>query len=175
MTSGALCECGCGEITSIVRDTDSRRGLLAGQPRRFIHGHRGRLPQRRGPQRRETAALFWQYVQPEPNSGCWIWSGARNNMGYGILGVDRTHRIAYTLLRGPIPDGLVLDHLCRIRCCVNPWHVEAVQQSVNVQRGARAHYGDRCRHGHAPEDMRYRPGGSRYCAVCNRLRARRAA
>lgn len=76
---------------------------------------------------------------PEPMSGCWIWIGARMRNGYGHIGLNRghaaAHRVAYEVLRGPIPDGLVLDHLCRTRACINPAHVEPVTQRVNLQRG----------------------------------------
>ncbi len=74
---------------------------------------------------------FWEKVSPEPNSGCWLWIAA-STCGYGVIGVidgytvDYAHRVAFRLYRGPIPDELELDHLCRTRPCVNPWHLEAV-------------------------------------------------
>ena len=71
--------------------------------------------------------------------GCWEWQGARSGNGYGTLGVDgRTrlaHRLSYQHFIGPIPDGLDLDHLCRVRWCVNPRHLEPVTRSVNATRG----------------------------------------
>jgi len=66
---------------------------------------------------------------------------APRTSGYGIVGDDarRTrlaHRVVYATLRGPIPHGLTLDHLCRVRGCVNPAHLEAVTNTVNVRRGS---------------------------------------
>jgi hypothetical protein len=80
---------------------------------------------------------------PEPMSGCWLWIGATDENGYGRFGDwqdGRTrmflpHRISYELHVGPIPDGLVLDHLCRTPSCVNPDHLDPVRQRVNVLRG----------------------------------------
>jgi hypothetical protein len=80
-------------------------------------------------------------VSPEPNSGCWLWAGAWNHTGYGILaagghrGNVRAHVAAYRLFRGPVPPGLVLDHTCRVRAYVNPAHLEAVTQGENLRRG----------------------------------------
>jgi len=64
---------------------------------------------------------------PEPNSGCWLWMGATvNGYGrakYGNTGVLKAHRLSYKLFKGPIPDGLLVRHLCNVRCCVNPDHL----------------------------------------------------
>ena len=67
-------------------------------------------------------------IEPEPTSGCWIWSGSCfSGSGYGQVqwggGPRRAHRLVYELLVGPIPPGLDLDHKCRVRPCVNPAHV----------------------------------------------------
>ena len=86
-----------------------------------------------------------KYTVPEPMSGCWLWTGALTYDGYGYIGTRplgagrritniRAHRLAYELRFGPIPDGLVIDHLCRVRCCVNPDHMEAVTQQENLWR-----------------------------------------
>ena len=68
---------------------------------------------------------FWAKVCPEPNSGCYLWVGEDDGRA------DQ----AYTWCRGPIPEGLQIDHLCRVHRCVNPWHLEAVTQQVNLLRG----------------------------------------
>lgn len=73
-------------------------------------------------------------------SGCWLWTGARNDSGYGRVGIggSRTgavHRVAYELLIGPVPAALDLDHLCRVRHCFNPKHLEPVTRSENLRRG----------------------------------------
>ena len=74
-----------------------------------------------------------------PECGCWIWAGYIANNGYGQHTYKgrtyKAHRLVYELLVGPIPDGLQLDHLCRVRCCVNPAHLDPVTQKENVLRG----------------------------------------
>lgn len=121
---------------------------------------------------------------PEPNSGCWLWFGATNPKGYGNVAVKgRTvgaHRLSYEEFVGPIPDGLDLDHLCRMPCCINPAHLEPVTRRENVIRGnvpkvcgahelAKTH----CPSGHEyTEENTRRYRGSRYCKECNRARLR---
>jgi hypothetical protein len=79
---------------------------------------------------------FWSNVDKKSDE-CWTWSGATQR-GYGMLHFEgktqRAHRVSYTLSIGPIPDGLVIDHLCRNKRCVRPSHLEPVTQSVNVTR-----------------------------------------
>lgn len=82
---------------------------------------------------------FWGLVEPEPNSGCWLWLGSWNGrypkLWDGRRGhVIYAHRFAYTVLRGPIPDDYDIDHLCRVKLCVNPFHLEPVTRAVNLQR-----------------------------------------
>ena len=103
------------------------------------------------PRKTPLADRFWSKVQKQ-ESGCWIWTGTRTrDGGYGqirlpglyapLIGPMRlAHRVAYELLVGPIPAGLVLDHLCRNRRCVNPAHLEPVTQRVNIQRGETGHW-----------------------------------
>src|SRR3990172_9099629 len=67
--------------------------------------------------------------EPITETGCWIWLGAVDTCGYGMVRDNslrrnkRAHRVSYELLRGPIPAGLTIDHLCRVKCCVNPDHL----------------------------------------------------
>lgn len=80
-------------------------------------------------------------ILAEPNTGCWIWLGAVTGNGYGSISLYppkrtvKAHRYIYELHRGKIPAGLVLDHLCRNRRCVNPSHLEPVTQRENLLRG----------------------------------------
>lgn len=116
---------------------------------------------------------FWAWV--EKTETCWLWKGRLNNKGYGqasLKGRMRlAHRLAWELLRGPIPEGAVLDHLCRVRRCVNPDHLEPVTTRENLLRGeglAAIHARqEKCAHGHAftPANTYQRPEG-RYCRAC---------
>jgi hypothetical protein len=89
----------------------------------------GRLPQR-----------FWEKVQrPDDEAGCWLWRAGLQSEGYAQFywrrKKDYGHRVAYMVLEGEIPSGLELDHLCRVRQCVNPEHLEPVTPRVNSLRG----------------------------------------
>ncbi len=105
--------------------------------------------------------------------GCWIWVGRRLPAGYGRLGRGYAHRAIYELVRGAIPAGLSLDHLCRRPSCVNPAHLEAVDMRTNILRGHGAAAVNArkvcCARGH-PLEARAR--GGRHCPVCRRLRWR---
>lgn len=76
-----------------------------------------------------------------PFSGCWVWMGGDNGKpdAHGRTKYRGTmvyvHRLAYTLAKGPIPSKRVVDHLCRVRLCCNPDHLEAVTQFENISRG----------------------------------------
>jgi hypothetical protein len=93
--------------------------------------------------RTPTEARIWKHISPEPMSGCWLWTGALSGGGYGyILSYDtgrrlivRAHRWLYEHTKGPIPEGLQLDHKCRVRSCVNPDHLEPVTSAENTRRG----------------------------------------
>lgn len=88
-----------------------------------------------------------------PNGLCWLWRGARNHKGYGIVATVRSdgtkttvaaHRVSYLMYIGEIPAGYEVDHLCRVRLCVNPLHLELVTPDENkrrawVHRRERAH------------------------------------
>jgi HNH endonuclease len=66
---------------------------------------------------------------------CWPWGGTIQSKGYGLVGGRLVHRVVYELVRGPIPAGLTIDHLCRNRRCANPSHLEAVTMQENYRRG----------------------------------------
>lgn len=74
------------------------------------------------------------------DTACWIWNGATNGAGYGMIGIGAkrkvyVHRATYEIARGPIPSGMVLDHLCRNPSCCSPAHLEAVTNRENTLRG----------------------------------------
>ncbi|MGI9402887.1 MAG: HNH endonuclease signature motif containing protein [Hyphomicrobium sp.] len=123
-----------------------------------------------------------KFVSPEPNSGCWLWTGACNRDGYAQFALNGArnggHRFSYELFVGPIPEGLQIDHLCRVRCCVNPAHLEPVTQRENARRGnvgqnnkSKTH----CPKGHpyTPDNTYVTPVGRRDCMECRREARRR--
>ena len=128
------------------------------------------------------AERFWAKVQREGDAQCWLFLGSRTR-GYGKFynGGKYTyaHRYAYELLVGPIPDELQLDHLCRVRHCVNPAHLEAVTHQVNGLRGTSPLADNarktECVRGHPFDDENtYRdPKGRRQCRACSREKDRR--
>lgn len=129
----------------------------------------------------------------EKTATCWLWTGSHSRGGYGQVQIGRrsknghpspalAHRVAYELFVGPIPEGLTIDHLCRVRHCVNPAHLEPVTRGENTLRGngacavnARKTH---CKRGHLldGDNVRLRPTG-RECRACADLGAtrRRAA
>lgn len=111
-------------------------------------------------------------------SGCWIFGGAIDSGGYGVIRDhgrnERTHVITFRAEHGyaPADRGLVVDHLCRVRACCRPDHLEGVTTAVNTARGLgglRTH----CRRGHAmtPDNVYPRPDGrGRQCRTCIKIR-----
>lgn len=81
---------------------------------------------------------FWPKVDKNGPNGCWLWTGALNPAGYGKYGDGLAHGAAFRLSGGVKPDGMELDHLCRVRHCVNPEHLEPVTHLENMQRGMKA-------------------------------------
>jgi hypothetical protein len=117
---------------------------------------------------------------PVPHSGCWVWLGHVGNDGYARVSLKRSHyssahRLAYMLAKGPIPEGLNLDHLCRVRCCINPDHLEPVTDRVNILRG-QGHAAVNAKKTHCPLGHSYDPGNTflnhggrqRECLICRR-------
>lgn len=128
-----------------------------------------------------TKERFELQFIPEPMTGCFLWTGSVNGSGYGQfwLGKRRdAHRVAYELYKGPVPDGLELDHLCRVRCCVNPDHLEPVTKKTNCLRGtsfaAQNAKKTHCPRGHAYDarNTTY-SGGSRFCRACMSIRSKK--
>ncbi len=123
---------------------------------------------------------FMNQVAPDPNSGCWIWTGHETGKGYGSFFLShkkriRAHRFSYEYFNGSIPNGLTVDHLCRVRMCVNPRHLEAVSIRENVLRGiglsAQNARKTHCCRGHelSHENIRYY-GRERVCVPCETIR-----
>jgi hypothetical protein len=112
--------------------------------------------------------------------GCWLWTGSTDPHGYGHIRGDwghslvATHRLAYELTVGPIPEGLQLDHLCRRPACCNPAHLEVVTQRENILRGeglaAKAAKRTHCPQGHSysGENLYITTRGTRVCRICSR-------
>jgi hypothetical protein len=111
-------------------------------------------------------------------SGCWLWTGPLNNKGYGTHGGPLAHRMFYIRFVGEVPDGMELDHTCRITQCVNPAHLEPVTHTENVRRGIvgevnakRQRAKTHCKRGHefTPENTAIDHRGHRACRQCSRM------
>lgn len=128
-----FCECGCGERTPVATYTRAHDGIYKGFPVRFLNGHSTRLNQPK---------LIWAEEDRGYETPCWIWQRCVASDGYGRVTFGgkarRAHVAVYEQERGHVPDGLQLDHLCRVRSCVNPDHLEPVTNAENCRRGAKA-------------------------------------
>lgn len=130
------------------------------------------------------------YTYKDPNSGCWIWLGTLNR-GYAMalnktFGKEtKVHRMSYAYYRGAVPSGrdVVIDHLCRVKCCVNPWHMELVTFGENIRRATpfrKPNYNKvktHCDHGHefTPANTAITSEGWRRCRECHRIRQLKVA
>jgi len=140
------------------------------------------------PDRFELIRAMFSKVEQITESGCWIYHGRISHDGYAVAWLDkkhvRVHRVFYELRNGKIPPGLECDHLCRVRNCVNPDHIQPVPGYINgVVRGegiaANNAKKNTCKNGHVFD--RIRPWGVqgklvRNCSICEAagLRIRRA-
>lgn len=135
----------------------------------------------------EIEAEFWAKVDKSGpvwnGTPCWLWTGAQGPTGYGTFrgraNKVYAHRFAYELLVGLIPPGLVIDHLCRHRSCVNSRHMEVTTIGANVLRGIgfAANYAKatECKHGHSFDIFNTymrNTGSGRECRACRNFRAR---
>lgn len=121
-----LCKCGCGLSTTFPRQNETRRGYRRSKPTKYAYHHN-----------RSGAGKKPFYIVNEL-TGCWEWQRSGYD-GYGNVRAAgrswKAHILYYTLLRGEVPAGHTLDHLCRNTNCVNPDHLEPVTQTENVRRG----------------------------------------
>jgi hypothetical protein len=120
--------------------------------------------------------LFFRAI-PEPNSGCWLWTGSIDRDGYGKFRGALAHRLSFQAFKGTPPNNLTLDHLCRVTSCINPDHLEPVSHKINVLRGMSfsAENARRisCIHGHpfSGDNLYIKSTGKRCCRACWRRRA----
>jgi hypothetical protein len=119
-----LCMCGCGQPAPLATETSNKYGWVKGAPMQYVLGH---------------ATRKRKLYDVDVETGCWNWLHHCTPDGYGRLERDgrrqMAHRYIFELNRGPIPEGMQLDHLCRNRRCVNPVHLEPVSGLVNARRG----------------------------------------
>lgn len=111
--------------------------------------------------------------------GCWFWEGKKTYNGYGFFNYrlkgkvvgGMAHRMVYELCVGKIPDGLTLDHLCRVRECVNPDHLDPCTIGENIRRGSRPQ-SDVCKYGHKYREQSafFKKIGTRRCHECHAAR-----
>jgi hypothetical protein len=146
-------------------------------PKKYIkQWERGKWP------RPSKEATFYSKFDVSP-SGCWLWNGWKNSDGYALLRRKAAHRFAYELLRGEIPPGTEIDHLCSVRHCVNPEHMECVSHAENIRRSWERGANDARRYRladihkaktHCPNGHKYshentivdRWNGARRCRIC---------
>ncbi|MCA1844613.1 MAG: HNH endonuclease [Actinobacteria bacterium] len=113
------------------------------------------------------------------DDGCWLWTASIDADGYGRLGKGsdptqptKAHVVLWNALRGPVPEGMELDHLCQVKHCVNPAHLEPTTHLVNCQR--RPQYQSEkthCPQGHPyDEENTYDNQGRRHCRACMKVR-----
>lgn len=124
-------------------------------------------------------------VNVDQSTECWLWTGSISSNGYAKAAMKRAmvlpHRVFYEHFKGVIPQGIQIDHLCKVRHCVNPIHLEAVTAAENNRRstspsalnGRKAN----CHRGHAltGPNLYTTPDGRRQCKACQPIRQERAS
>lgn len=163
-----FCQCGCGKPSGVYARTFASKAQIAGEPKRYLRGHGSRL---KGNKPWAVDAV----------TGCWLWMAYVGTHGYGMVGSKNgereqsavAHRVVYEKFKGPIPDGMDLDHLCRVTACVNPDHLEPVTRLDNFLRGehpsAESHLSGLCFKGHRFSHRQYFPATGKWknrCKIC---------
>lgn len=145
-----------------------------------------------GPKPTPASQRFHAKYEVDAVSGCWNWTAHISTEGYGTIGETvepgrsvslYAHRVSYEMHKGPIPAGLVVDHMCNNTRCVNPEHLQAISHRENINRSpspsVQRRLADRCIRGHDLSDPANvyvrRDGGGRQCKACIRLRSRNQA
>lgn len=130
-----------------------------------------------------TMALIDARRAIDPHTGCWLWTGRVGSSGYGRVhrkyGVQvQAHRFVYEAFRGPIPEGMSIDHLCRVRRCVNPDHLEPVTIRENILRSPSSPSAvnarkTHCKHGHSLDEgnVYHRLNHGRTFRLCKQCKA----
>jgi Pyruvate/2-oxoacid:ferredoxin oxidoreductase delta subunit len=122
---------------------------------------------------------FFKFVSPAPNTGCWFWLGNHSPAGYAMFTAKKgrisgAHRYSYEIHKGPIPVGLEVDHICNMKGCVNPDHLQALTSRQNQMRTnspiAQNSRKTHCHKGHefTPENTVKHSGGGRECRECRK-------
>jgi hypothetical protein len=123
-----FCQCGCGRKTRIAKSSNFKQGHIKGQPYKYVSGHKSGIVNIK-----PLNVRLWKKVDIRDEDECWLWRGAINKNGYGVIGLGRAgsgnitvHRAAYIITFGGIPKDMFVCHNCPngdTRSCCNPKHL----------------------------------------------------
>lgn len=131
--SSKLCACGCGQYTLLARYTNKQQGIRIGEPLRYLKGH-NRPKTLKGDKNSNYICERYSIEDRGYDTPCWIWKLAYGRGGYSKCGNTSAHRVYYEKFKGKIPDRYHVDHLCHVKACINPEHLEAVTPQENEWR-----------------------------------------
>ena len=129
LNPSGLCMCGCREFAPVAKSNRREVGYIKGQTIRYISGH----------ENRKNGPIMYIKEDRGYKTKCWIWQWCLSYKGYGVVSKVRdpsglAHVWMYKKYGGIIPEGLQLDHLCKVKCCVNPEHLEPTTNAENCRR-----------------------------------------